>query len=203
MTVPQSDVTVSRLVMGAGFLYIGSFGATEPAASAIESVPATAEWTFLGGTVDGATLRQEVEWEELNVDQLVDVAGRRVTKRVVELETSLAEHTLDNLDYVLNQDGTITNNASTQGSASPGVDTYEPSNNPYGEPTYTAVLLDGPTAGGLTRRVIVRKVVANASYEHAYSKDGQKVTPVTFMGHYVSSSIEPYIIHEETGAPTG
>lgn len=201
--VAQSDVTVSRLVMGAGFLYIAAFGASEPAASAIESVPASADWTFLGGTLDGATLRQEVEWEELNADQIVDVAGRRVTKRVVELETALAENTLANLDYVLNQDGTITSNASTQGSATPGVDTYEPANNPYGEPTYTAVLLDGPTAGGLTRRVIVRKVLANASYEHAYSKDGQRVTPVTFMGHYVTSSIDPYIIHEQTAEPTG
>jgi len=182
----MADVTTTNLAMGPGNLFIGDFGATEPADSAIASDPSDVAWRYVGGTVGGLTFTVTQQFKELEVDQLVETPERRVTRREASFKTQLAEATLENLALALNS-GTIT----------PGVgyDTFEPANVTSGDsPGYKAGIFDGYGGGGLRRRVIMRKILSTDNVDVASSKDGQTVYPVTFMSHYVSSSIKSYKI---------
>jgi hypothetical protein len=183
---------VINLTAGPGDFYIGNFGATEPADSAVGTPPASATWTDLGGTTDGVKLAISQSYFEMEVDQIVDIPGRRLTKREVEIETSLAEPTLENLVYALNA-GTVTASATFK--------TFEsPTDTSATQPTYRAVLFDGwaPGATPFRRRIILRKVLSiEGVKEMAYKKDGQTLLPVKFSGHYVSTSIKPYKIIDQ------
>ena len=183
-------VTVSSLTQGPGTLYSGDFGATEPADSAVASTPAASAWTDLGGTNDGCTLKVDMTYSELKVDQVVDVPGRRLTKRDVQLSTNAAEPTLDNLAVVLNG-GTVDDQS--------GYSTYEPIDDTSAtQPTYKAILLHGWAPGGLRAMVIVRRALSIEGIETAYKKGDQTLFPVTFAGHYVSSVIKPFRVIYET-----
>jgi len=185
-------VNVINLTAGPGDLYVGAFGATEPADSAINTAPASAAWTDAGGTQDGVKIMVAQDYFELEVDQIVDVAGRRLQKREVEIETNLAEPTLENMIYALNS-GTVTSSAAFKYFESP-TDTAAT------QPTYRAIIFDGwaPGATPFRRRVIVRKILSiEGVKEMAYKKDGQTLLPVKFAGHYVSSSIKPYKIIDQ------
>lgn len=182
-------VTVDNLLAGPGTLYIGAFGATEPAFSAVNSTPAASAWTDLGGTKEGLKITNTQEFFELEVDQIVEVVGRRKIKNEVKLSTSLAEVTLDNLVYAWNG-GTVTD-GSGYSYYDPDVDTSAT------QPTYRAALFHGwaPGAAGTNRRmVIARKVLNVAETETEHKKDDQTVIPVEFACHYVSSSIKPFRI---------
>lgn len=184
--------TPSNLIQGVGELYTGAFGATEPAASGVGSAPASAAWTDCGFTRDGMRLTYTPTYSPLQVDQLIDTPGRRLTGRDFAFATALAEATLANLKLALNNSGTAATGS--------GWETYEPNDlGPENDPTYLAVLVDGFAEGFSSgvhyrRRVIIRKALATEAVELAYTKDGQTVIPVTFMAHYVSSSIRPWII---------
>ncbi|MGH8571195.1 MAG: hypothetical protein ACREX8_01290, partial [Gammaproteobacteria bacterium] len=100
-------VTATNLILGPGSLYTGVFGVAEPADTAVASPPG-AGWTDVGGTSDGVTLTVNQEFTELAVDQIVDVPGRRLTKRDMTIGTNLAEPTLDNLVVAMNGGTTAT-----------------------------------------------------------------------------------------------
>jgi hypothetical protein len=187
-------VTALNLLAGPGVLYTGAFGATEPAASAVNTTPSASTWTDVGGTNDGVKLNIEQEYFALDVDQIVDVPGRRLSKRDFQVETNFAEPTLANLAIVLNT-GTVT--------ASTGWSSYDPANdNAATQPTYRALLFDGwapgASAGGWNRRVVIRKVLSLEGTEPVYKKDDQTVFKATFGAHYVSSSIRPFQIVDQT-----
>lgn len=188
-------VTATNLIAGPGDLYIGAFGAAEPAGSTIATTPSASTWTDAGGTQDGLELTIDLEYFELEVDQIVDIPGRRLTKRDFQLATNLAEPTLANLVVALNG-GTVT--------ASASYSEYEPASDTAAtQPTYRAVLFDGwapQTAAGVSnrRRVIARKVLSIESVETSYKKDDQTLFPVTFGAHYVSSAIKPFKIIDQT-----
>jgi hypothetical protein len=178
-------VTATNLIQGPATLYLGAFGATEPAT--VSTAPGVG-WTDVGGTQDGVTYAVELEFSELSVDQLVDVPGQRITKRVARVKTNLAETTLANLAIALNElAGTVVTNK------------FTPTNNlvPF-TPNYAAVLIDGIAPGGFKRRIIIRKALQVGNVESAYKKDGQNLFPVDFMGHFVSSSIAPFSIEDAT-----
>ncbi len=187
-------VTATNLIAGPGTLYTGAFGATEPADSAVNTTPSASTWTDVGGTQDGVSLNAEREFFELEVDQIVDVPGRRLTKRDLQVVTNLAEPTLDNLVIVLNG-GTKT--------ASAAYATYDPDDTVAAtQGTYRALLFDGyapQSVAGATmrRRVVVRKVLSIENVESAYKKDEMTLFPVTFAAHYVSSSIKPFRIIDQ------
>jgi hypothetical protein len=185
------SVTVSNLTQGPGTLYTGAFGAAEPADSAVSSTPAASAWTDIGGTDGGSTLKVDMTYSELRCDQIVDVPGRRLTKRDTSIATNLAEPTLDNLAVALNG-GTI----DTQS----GYSTYDPIDDTSAtQPVYIAVLLDGYAPGGAyRRRVIIRRVLSVAGVETAYKKEDQTFIPVTLAGHYVSSAIKPFRVIDQT-----
>ena len=188
-------VTATNLIQGPASLYVGDFGETEPADTAVASAPG-GDWTDMGGTQDGVRLIINQEYTELEVDQVVDVPGRRLTKRDVQVATNLAEPTLDNLTYVLN--GGAVTSGGTGGTA---YEAYDPAmDNSATQPTYHALLLDGWAPNGKQRRVIVRKVLSVESVESAYKKDEQTLWPVTFAAHWVSTSIKPFHIVDSTAA---
>jgi hypothetical protein len=186
-------VTVANLVAGPGTLYSGTFGATEPAASAVGTAPASATWGDLGGTLDGSMLKINQEYFELEVDQVVDIVGRRLQKREISIETQLAEPTLLNLSYALNG-GTIV--------ASTGWSSYDPDDaSSVTQPTYRAFILDGyaPSASAAkTRRTVLRRGLITSEMELAYKKDEQTVIPVEIFAHYVSSTTKPFQIVDAT-----
>lgn len=178
------SVTVSNLVQGPATLYLAAFGASEPVDAT--STPSSA-WSDIGGTTDGTELTINQEYKELEVDQIVDVPGRRLVKRDMQVKTNMAEPTLHNLKYALNG-----------GTVSTGGDSYVPANNSSAtQPTYMALLIDGFSAEGAARRVILRKVLSIDNVSFAYKKDAQTVYSVTWGAHYVSSVIEPFHILDE------
>lgn len=182
-------VTTTNLIAGAGELFTGLFGAAEPADAV--AAPGVG-WTNAGGTDGGVALNVDLTWMELSVDQTVDTPGRRLTKRETSVKTNLAEVTLAHVKLALNG-GTVTTAA--------GTDTYEPEDDATAMiPDYTALLLDGPAPNGKKRRFIARKTAQIDGVGQEYKKDGQTFLPVNFVTHYVSASVRPFAILDETGA---
>lgn len=178
------SVTVSNLVQGPATLYIAAFGAAEPTDA---TTPPASAWSDLGGTTDGTEITINQEYKELEVDQIVDVAGRRLTKRDIQAKTNMAEPTLANLKYALNG-----------GTVSSGGTSYVPANaSSATQPTYMALLIDGYSAEGKARRLVLRRVLSIDNVSFAYKKDSQTVYSVTWGAHYVSSVLEPFHIIDE------
>lgn len=184
-------VTVTNLTAGPGDLYTGAFGAAEVYGLAW-SAPSSAVWTDAGGTNDGVKLVIKQTYMVLEVDQLVDEPGRRLTKREIGLETDLAEPTLVNVQLALNG-GTVT--------ASAGSTSFDPvtGDTSATQVTYKSLLFDGwaPGVTSVRRRFVARKTLSvEGIKESSYKKDGQTFIPVVFAGHYVSASTGPFKIHD-------
>jgi hypothetical protein len=178
------SVTTTNLVLGPGKLYTGAFGATEPADSAVNTTPQASAWTDVGGTMGGLTVEVAQTYTELDVDQIVDSVGRRLTKREISVTTSMAEPTLVNLNLILN--GGTTASGGNWSSFEPLTTTSAT------QPTYVALIVDGWAPGGaFNRRAIVRKCLSTAKTDFLYAKDKQDVFACTFSAHYVSAAIAP------------
>jgi hypothetical protein len=182
-------VTAANLIMGPGVLYMGDFGTAEPTDANVGSAPG-AGWLDVGGTLGGVVLNVNQEYKELEVDQIVDPVGSRLIKRVMTLQTQLAEATLENFARSLN------NPLPTPGA---GFIPFEPPNdNSATQPTYRAFIFDGWAPGVFRRRVIGRRVLSTEPTETPYSKDGQTIFKVTFKCHFVSDAIKPFKIVDDT-----
>lgn len=184
--------TVSNLALGPGDLYSGLFGVVvEPPNADVNITPPTSGgWASAGGTQDGITLTINKEFTELAVDQIIDVPGRRTTKRDVRLVTNLAEVTLENLKVAENG-GTIATGT--------GWRTYDPvSDTSATQPTYQHYILDAWGVNSKRRRVFGRKALSIANPELAYKKDGQTLIPVEFACHYVDDTTKPYKVLDST-----
>jgi len=180
--------------MGPGELYVGDFGAPEPLPQEVNVAPAGSAWTDVGGTVGGITLTVVNTWKELDVDQVVEAPERRITKREVQIKTQLAEVTFVNLSLVLAGGTTVTDEDFDY-------ETYEPDDINSGDsPDYRAILFDGSGAGGLRRRVVVRKVVNTDNLDIAAHPENQTVFPVTFVSHYVSPSVRSWKVFAASAA---
>ena len=195
--------TVANLVQGPATVYIGTYDGTtarEPANGDVNTTPASSAWTDVGGTTDGVEISINQEYKELEVDQVVDIPGRRLVKRDMSVKTNLAEPTLQNLLYALND----ANGGSLGASGTGYSGTYEPAfTDSATQPTYRAVLLhgwapgEGSTSQSKRRMVHLRKVLSSDNVEFAYKKEDQTVFSVTWSVHYVSSSIAPFKIVDE------
>lgn len=187
-----------QVLQGAGRMYTGLFsatGANEPALSAINVAPQASAWTYTGFTSDGLTITINQTFSEMRVDQLADRVGTKLTERELAIQANLAEATLANLVLGLNG-GTVTT-ASGYGYYEPVYDGTEL------QPTYIAVLFDGyapASAAGVSkrRRVILRKAISTENVESAYKKDELTLVPVTFTSHYVSDTVAPFRIIDES-----
>lgn len=182
-------VSVTNLTMGPGELYHAPFDTAEPADAEVSNrIPETSvsgDWADLGGTNGGVTLELSLDYTELEVDQIVDIVGRRLTKREMKLNTSLAETTLDNLK-IANNGGTITTGS--------GFATFDPKmDTSAATPEYIALIFDGVNGGdSRRRRVIARRVLSVAGIGQEYSKDSQTLFPVEFSCHYVDTNTPPF-----------
>jgi hypothetical protein len=186
------SVTVTNLAQGPGTLYTGAFGAAEPADSAVNTTPAASAWTDRGGTDGGVKLVMTQTFSELKVDQIVDSPGRRLVKRDFNIQTNLAEVTLENLALAMN--------GGTAASGS-GFKTLTPETaSSATQPNYIGAILDGWAPNQKRRRVIARKVLNISNVESAYQKDAQTFVPVDFAAHYVSNVIAPFYIQDEVAA---
>jgi hypothetical protein len=189
-------VTSANLVAGPATVYTGAFGATEPASTAVNTVPSSAAWTDIGGTDGGVKINFDLDYFALEVDQIVDRVGSRLQKREITVETNLAEATLTNLRMALNG-GTISSSAAWSA--------FDPLNdNSATQPNYTALIIDGfaplGTAGASAsarRRFIIRKVLNTDAVGTEYKKDGQTFIPVKMTAHYVSGTTSPFVVHDQ------
>lgn len=187
-------VTVTNLTLGPGELFRGVFGATEPTDADIDNeisnTSVSGSWSDMGGTQGGITLELNQEYTELEVDQVVDIPGRRLTKREFKINTNLAEPTLENYKLASNG-GEITTGANFR--------TYEPSMDNSGDtPEYSALIFDGFGPNSLKRRVIARRVLNVATVGQEYMKDSQLLFPVEFSCHYVSAATRPFRYIDQT-----
>lgn len=191
-----NDITGTNAVAGPADIYTGAFGATEPADSTVNQTPPSSSWTFLGGTNGGTTINLNQSFLTLKMDQTPYPVGSRPTDITPQVVVEVAEATLANLKIALINNGTIVTSA--------GYSTYDPPNDvTVFQPTYLALMVDGwapSSSAGVTkrRRMILRKAVSTANIGIPYKKDGQTVYPVTFTGHFVSGSIKPFHIIDET-----
>lgn len=172
-------VTTTNLIQGPATLWVGIFGVAEPAA--VATAPGTG-WTELGATQGGIEVSVELTYTELDVDQVVDIPGQTLTKRVAKIKTNLAEATL--INWVLSQN---------QLAADIATGAVEPANGLAAfTPNYAALLMDGISPGGFRRRFIARRCLQIGNPGLPYKKDGQVLIPVEYASHFVSSSIAPY-----------
>jgi hypothetical protein len=180
-------VTVSNLLQGPAELFRADFGAVEPATA---GAPFDTAWKSLGGTSDGCKFAVELTYTEKTVDQVVDIPGQTITKRVAKLSTNLAEATLENWAIALNE--------AVASAVTAGV--FTPSNGVPGEPLYSAIALRGLAPGGKPRTIIIRRGLQTGNVESDHKKDGQTMLPVEFTSHYVSESIAPFVVIDKPAA---
>jgi hypothetical protein len=184
------SVTATNLILGPGTLYTGAFGATEPTDATVNTTPQASAWTDAGATDGGVKLTIDQKFTELTVDQIVDSLGRRLTQREIMVDTNLAEPTLANLSIAMNGGTAATGS---------GWSSLDPLNvTSATQPGYIAVMLDGYAPAGFRRRVIIRKALNTSSIQSSYAKDKETYIPVTLNGHYVSSSITPFHVVDQT-----
>jgi hypothetical protein len=181
-------VTATNLIQGAGTLYYGTFGATEPADTAVNATPPSSSWTDLGGTDGGVKFSIDQKFSQLTCDQLIDDVGSRLTSRSVTFETNLAEPTLANLSLSIN------GGTSASGAGFASLDALNTT--AASQPNYYATIMDGfapsPANAVFRRRVVLRKTINTSKVESAYTKDKQTFIPVSFKSHYVSPTVTPF-----------
>lgn len=187
-----------QVIMGAGSMYTGAFsltGANEPADSAVNTTPQSSAWTDMGFTNDGVSIVINQEFAEMTVDQIADTIGRKMINRSLQVQANLAEATLENLTLGLNS-GTIATGS--------GFKTYTPVfDGTELQPTYIASIFDGyapASSAGVVkrRRFILRKVLSIENVEVAYKKGDMTLVPITLGCHYVSTTLAPFKIVDET-----
>lgn len=183
-------ITVSNLTMGPGDLFQGLFAAVEPLDVSVNIAPAASAWTGLGGTDGGVKLTISQTYDELSVDQIVEVVGRRKTKRELTLDTVLAEPTMENLILSLNETPAVTGS---------NYKMMEPTNdNSASQPNYYAMIFDGYAPAGFRRRVIGRRMLSVNNLAFEYGKKNQTGYTVQFAAHYVSTSVKPFKVVDQT-----
>jgi hypothetical protein len=191
-------LVTTNLVVGPATLYYGVFGTTEPAYSAIASTPG-AGWTDVGMTADGTAILLEIDQTitDFGAEQLIDDIAGRVTKRVIQITATLLEATLQNMQLALNGLATITGGV--------GYSVLDPiTASAASQPNYTAFILDGwaPTTGttetACRRRVAVRKCLSSSKVDLEYEKTKPATYMTTWKGYYVSPSVAPYEVTDQT-----
>lgn len=197
--VPIS-VNAGNLIMGPARLYVAPFGSTEPTDSSVTpngtTTPPSSPWTDVGGTDGGVTYETDNTYTGLQVDQIIMEVGARLTDMKFTVTTKLSEITLANLNTALNSIATTSTNS--------GYNTMDINvGSSASQPTYAALIIDGwapmlSTGAPALRRVIVRKVLSQVKAALTFDKKTQQSLECTFQAYFVSSSIVPVHIVEQT-----
>lgn len=193
----MSAVQPANLVQGPADIYQASFGTSAPADSSVTVAPSQPPWTYLGGTQGGVMSEIDNTYTEQVVDQLVDPVGARLTKRAITVTTQLAEATLANLALALN--GEVTTSVQSGYTTLDLITTTSAT-----QPSYTSLIIDGwaPTTGtsetACRRRVIVWKALAQSKISLEYDMQKNAVYSVVFTAYFVSNSVSPVHITDQT-----
>lgn len=197
--VPIS-INAGNLVMGPARLYVAPFGSTEPTDASVTpngtTTPPSSPWTDVGGTEGGVTFEVDNTYTDLEVDQIIMPVGARLTAMKFTLTTKLSEMTLANLNTALNS---VATTASGTGYSTMDIQVGSSAS----QPTYAALIMDGwapllSTGSPALRRVIVRKVLSQAKATLTADKKTQQSLDVTMQAYYVSGSINPVHIVDQT-----
>lgn len=190
------SVTPSNLAQGPAVLWYAAYGTAAPADSAVTSPPSSA-WTDVGGTQGGVSLSVDNTYTAQEVDQLVDPVGARLTKRAITLTVTLAEATLANLQLASNELMTI--------SVDSGYSTADwQTTTSATQPSYATLIIDGwaPTTGttevSCRRRIILWKALSQAKIGLGYEMAKNVVYDCVFTSYYVSSSVSPVHVIDQT-----
>src|ERR1044072_8556609 len=188
----NAPATERALVQGPGTIWIAPYGAVEPANGSVGADPDALVWTDLGGLLGGGERSVAQEWIEVGLRELPDKPMKRLKRRRMSIKTQLAETTLANLAYALNETTAITGQV------------FEPSNRSEASIlSYNALIVDGwapsfkPGGRHKRRRLIIRKCLSVDNVQLAYKKDGQSVYTVTWTCHYVDSVTPPFRVIDE------
>ncbi|MGA2412704.1 MAG: hypothetical protein ABSG46_20265 [Candidatus Binataceae bacterium] len=194
-------VNPNNVVQGPAVLYWNAFGSAEPpdtnaAVTQPPWVTGNANWTDLGATTGGVSLSVAHTYTQIKADQNIDPIGARLSGRTIQVMANLLEATMQNLWLAMNQ-------VAIQNPLS-GVTTLDPiTTTSATQPTYIGLIIDGwaPTlATGLQarRRIIVRKVLDDLKASAKYDLTNQVTWDCTFTAYYVSSTIAPFHIQDQT-----
>lgn len=183
-------VTAANVLMGPGNLYQAAYGTTYPADSAATiAAGAPVGFTDMGGTHGGVIMMIDQTMQKLDVDQVPDPIGARMTAREVQLQTELAEVTFNNLNVALNGLLTIGVQASyTTADLQTTTAAFQP--------TYTSLVFDGfaptlPTGAPARRRMSAFKTLSVAKIQEKHDKKNQRTFAVTFTCFWVSATQGP------------
>lgn len=194
-------VNALNLTLGPARLYLAPYGTTPPAPGAVTpngpTNPPSAPWTDVGGTSGGVTFAVEGTMTNLEVDQVIMPVGSRMTALAMTIETTMAEVTLANMNAALNSIMTSSTGTGYQSSdiTVTGAAT---------QPTYTAMILDGwapsiaATGASALRRIVVQKALATPKVSLVYNKKDQSGYQVTWNVFYVSNSVNPVTLIDQT-----
>lgn len=188
-----------NVCMGPAIVYWAPFGSAEPAYAAITSPPSSSVWTDVGATVDGSSVLLEVQhtFSDIGAEQLIDPIGARLTKRVIQITVALEEATLNNMNLAMNQ--LLTQSPGTGYTVADPITTVSST-----QPQYMAIIIDGwaPTTGTseeeCKRRIVIRKCLSSSKVDLEYEKTKPTVFNTTWTGYWVSSSIAPFEIIDQT-----
>ena len=195
--VEIGDYAVS-LVMGPATVYIADFESPEPLDSDITTDPSSLYWVDIGTTLDGVTILVKHEFESPELVQVPDKAMSRLKRRRITASFSMAEPTLNNILYALDN-GTLDSGVGYSSYTPPAVmDRATPL-------TYRAVMIDGWAPGfsetnenqHRRRRVILRKCLSIEGTNMTYSKDKLTSCDVTWAVHRVDGTTPPFKIIDE------
>jgi len=186
-------VNALNLVLGPARLYVNSFGAAEPADSAVTPngylTPPGGSWVDVGATDGGVNLEVDLTYTGLTADQVIMELGARLTDLKASVTAKLSEMTLNNLNTALNSILSLGSGSGYQtGDLNVGT--------PATQPSYAALCIDGwapMTAAGtpaLGRR-IVRKVLSQTKVAETFDKKSQAGYECSWQVYYISPSLAP------------
>lgn len=185
----------NNVLMGPATIYAGAQGVitSPPADAAVNSTPAASAWTDLGGTDGGMTFSVTPKMTDFALDQIVDIPGSRLTARTVMATVTLSEATLANLAAAMN---------STIGATGANYATLEPNYGVYAtQLPYTSILIDGwapAVVANARRRIYLPRTLSTGKFDIVYAKDKQVGYQTQFQCYYVSSTVAPYHITDQT-----
>lgn len=188
---------ITNLIQGVGEVYVAPFGETEPAD--IGTTPG-GNWVNVGFTKGGVNFIYTPTYQNLTVDQEVDIVDRRLTMREMNFRTTLAEVTIERLlDVAMSNFG----GAITAVTGPPTADALEPgvAVGPESQISGMAVLFDGFAPGFTSgvhfrRRLIIRKAVNVAATDVPAQREGETVVSVDFSAQYVDGTIAPWKLED-------
>lgn len=193
-------VTPFNIIQGPATLYSAVFGTSVAAylGSNPGSVAVTSPFVDAGGTTGGITVEVDETLTDIKVDQLLDPVGARATSRTIQVVTTFMETEISNLQLALNG---ATGSTVTSGTGWQELDLTTTTS--ATQPIYSTLIIDGwaPTLSGGTaakRRFIVQKVLSQPKISQKFDMANQATVAVTFTAYYVSPSVSPFSIVDQT-----